>query len=260
MDDRTALVLAWLEGEGERQRRPILPPPQSRDPALRGWVQAGVCAVGGALAAALFVCWLVQGWHQAARMTFTEELRLEWFLRTAGDPSRPARTPAWWKAGGETTRNNDGAFGVLLCVRMFALGLGTIIGAVFLCAACALYNTLVGGKGSPNSVPELLFGKAMGIMFVTALVNAVAVSAIGLLVGAGGTKAGVGERGAAILAQLLCLPVSILVLARMNCVLLPTTFGRGFLVAMCYLMVGFFVVIVLAVVVAGLFLVVSHLR
>ena len=236
MDDRRALLVAWLEGEGERQRRPVLPPPQAKDPSLRGWVQVGVCALGGTLAAALFVCWLATGWDQAMRVTFMEELRLEGFRRATGDPNRPALPPAWWKGEGVTGRRNGDALGVFLCFRVFALALGTVIGAVFLRAACAIYNKLAGGKGSPSSVPKPLFGKAMGITFVTALVNLVA----GF--------------------ELLSLPVSLLVMAGMNSALLPTTFARGFLVALCYLLVGLFVVVVLAVIFGGLFLVGSLLR
>jgi hypothetical protein len=95
VDDRTALLLAWLEGEGERQRRPILPPPQAKDPALRGWVQVGVCALGGALAAALFVCWLYKAWVQAETVALRDEGRLEYFMRATGDPNPPA-LPMYW--------------------------------------------------------------------------------------------------------------------------------------------------------------------
>lgn len=96
MDDRTALLLAWLEGEEERQRRPILPSPQAKDLTLRGWVQVGICAVGGALAAGLFVCWLFAAWGQETQATFMEELRLMAFQEMAGDSYRPASTPRWW--------------------------------------------------------------------------------------------------------------------------------------------------------------------
>ncbi len=42
--------------------------------------------------------------------------------------------------------------------------------------------------------------------------------------------------------------------------LLPTTFARGLLVALCYLLVGLVVVVVLAVIFGGLFLVGPVLR
>jgi hypothetical protein len=236
MDDRAALLLAWLEGEGERQRRPVLPPPQVKYPDLRGWVQVGVCAFAGALTAALFICWLTMAGERAIRVTTMEQLRVEGILRAAGDPNRPAVPPVWWKRGGVSAWRTDVSLGMFLAIRGFAIALGTVLGAVLLRAACALYNKLAGGKGSPSSVPEPLLDKALGITFVTALVQAVAGS------------------------ELLALPVSFLVLAAMSSALLPTTFGRGLLVALCYLLVGLFVVVVLAFLFGGLFLVVSLLR
>jgi hypothetical protein len=94
----------------------------------------------------------------------------------------------------------------------------------------------------------------MGIALVTTFVNAVAGFVIGFLVGAGGTVAGVSERGTVITSNLLSLPLSLLVMAGMNAALLPTTFGRGFLVALCYLLVALFVVAVLAVIFGGIYL------
>lgn len=249
--DRTALLLAWLEGEGERQRRPILPPPRARDPALRGWVQVGVCAVVGAVAAALFVCWLAPAWDLEKRVNIMEVLRQEGFRRATGDPPRPASR--WWKEEGATTRRNDDAIGAFLCVMFFAIPLGTVIGAVFLRAACTLYNALADGKGSPGSVPELSLGKAMGISFATTLVNAAARFVIVFLVGAG-------ERGPAVLTQLLSIPIGLLVMAGLNSALLPTTFARGLSIALCYALVALFVFGVLAVILGGLLLVGFLLR
>lgn len=260
MDDRKALLLAWLEGEGERQRRPVLLLTQANDPALRGRVHVGICALGAALLAALFVCWLHTGWNRAMQVTFMEELRLEYFLKATGDPNRPALPPAWWRGGEGTARTQAGAIAVFLCVMVFATAFGTVIGAVFLRAACALYNQLAGGSGSPSSVPQPLQAKAMGITFVTTLVNAVAGLGIGLLVGASGAAVGAGQRGSVVIVQLLSLPVSLLVMASMSSALLPTTFVRGFLVALCYLLVVLLVVVVLAVIYGALFWVVSLLR
>ena len=140
-----------------------------------------------------------------------------------------------------------------LCVIVAAIALGTLIGAVLLRAACALYNKLAGGPKSPSSVPEPPLGKAMGIALVTTIVNAVVGFVLGLLVAAG--MAGAGERRTVITTQLLSFPISLLVMAGMNSALLPTTFGRGFLVALCYLLVVLFVVAVLAVIFGGIYLI-----
>jgi hypothetical protein len=133
----------------------------------------------------------------------------------------------------------------LLFVLGLAIGVGTAIGALFLLAACALYNGLVGGRGSPESVPELLPGKAMGIILGTSLVHAAAIFVIG-------RPAGIG--------RLLSLPVSLLVMAGLNSALLPTTFARGLLVALCYLLLALAVVLVLTIPFGGLSLVDSLLR
>lgn len=254
VDDRTALLLAWLEGEEERQRRPILPPPRAKDPALRGWVQVGVCALVGAVAAALFVCWLAPTWNLEKRVNTMEELRQMGFRRATGASGRPGSMSRWGKEGGATTRRNDDAIGAFLCIMFFAIPLGTVIGAVFLREACTLYNKLADGTGSPSSVPELSLGKAMGISFATTVVNAVARFAIGLL-GAGGAA-----RGPVVIAQLLSIPVGLLVLAGLNTALLPTTFARGLSIALCYVLVALFVFGVLAVILGGLLLVGFLLR
>jgi hypothetical protein len=106
--------------------------------------------------------------------------------------------------------------GGLLCGVLF----GTLIGGVFLRAAVALYNKLAGGAQSPSSVPEPLLGKAMGITFVTTLVNAVAGFVIGLATGAGAAATGVGGRGAGLVAQLISFPMSLLIMAAMLTVVL----------------------------------------
>ena len=68
MDTWSELLLAWLEGEGERQKRQTPLPPRVGDPAVRGWVHVGVGVLGGTLAAGLFVCWLVRMGAGTARM------------------------------------------------------------------------------------------------------------------------------------------------------------------------------------------------
>jgi hypothetical protein len=231
MDDRKALLVAWLEGEGERQCRPLLPPPRAKDLSLRGWVQVGVCALGGGLVATLLVCWLARCRYQALLLSCQNRLRQMLFQRATGDPNWLVLPTEGWNEGGVTAGRDGGALGVSVCVRLFALALGAVIGAVLLRVACAFYNKLAGGKGSPSSVPEPEFGKAMAITFLTALVNAVPGFA------------------------LPSLPVSLLVMAGMNSALLPTTFARGLLVALCYLLVGLFVVVVLAVLFGGCLLV-----
>ena len=122
------------------------------------------------------------------------------------------------------------AIGGLLCVFVFALAIGTFIGAVILRVAVALYNKMAGGASSPSSVPEPAFGKAMGITFVTSLVQTVVGFLIGLVTGAGAA-------GGVVVAQLIPFLVSLLIMAAMLYAMLPTTFDRALVVALCYMLV-----------------------
>jgi hypothetical protein len=150
--------------------------------------------------------------------------------------------------------NAGAALGLFLCFLVFGVLLGLLIGAVILRAACALYNAMAGGKGSPYRVPEPGLGQAMGIVFVTALINFVVSFVLGLAVGAGAEATGTGAQGPALLFQLISLPVSLLVMAAMLAAMLPTTFGRGILVALCNLLVSILVVAAVAIIVGGVYL------
>jgi hypothetical protein len=143
---------------------------------------------------------------------------------------------------------NDVPLGGLLCGLLIgAIAIGTLIGASFLRAAIALYNRMAGGAKSPSSAPEPAFGKAMEITFVTNLVQWVGGIVIGLVIGAGAPAFRVLGQGVDVVALLVSFPVSLLVMAGMLSAMLPTTFGRAFLVTLCYMLV---VLLVVGVVVA----------
>lgn len=150
------------------------------------------------------------------------------------------------------------ALGGMICGLVFGLLIGTVVGAVILRAAISLYNKMAGGAGSPSSVPEPQFGKAMGIVAVTCIVNMMVGFVIGLVVGgaAGGAgTAGAGgadaAKGAQLIAQSIAIPASLLVMAGMLSALLPTTFGRALLVTLCQLLVCLLIVAALGIVFFG---------
>jgi hypothetical protein len=120
--------------------------------------------------------------------------------------------------------------GGLLCALVIGVAVGTLVGAVFLRAAVALYNKMAGGASSPWSVPEPALGKAMWITFATAVAQMVA----GFLIGGYGAAAA-GAQG--LVAQLTSFPVGLLIMAGMLSARLPTTFGRAILVTLCYMLV-----------------------
>jgi hypothetical protein len=137
------------------------------------------------------------------------------------------------------------AIGVLLCALVIFVAVGTLIGAVFLRAAVALYNKLAalnnllaGGASPPSSVPEPALGKAMSITFAIAVVQfVVALLITGLFTGDRAGAAGAQGQGVDMVAQLISFPVSLLIMVEMLSARLPTTFGRAFLVTLCTMLV-----------------------
>jgi hypothetical protein len=144
--------------------------------------------------------------------------------------------------------------GGLLCALVIGLSIETLIGAVFLRAAVALYNKMAGGAFSPGSVPEPAFGKAMWIIF-TASVWQIVVAGLYICIstGAGPVAAGAGGKGVDGVAQLVSFPVGLLIMAAVLSEKLPTTFGRAILVTFCYTLMVLLVVGVLVGIAVVLF-------
>jgi hypothetical protein len=141
------------------------------------------------------------------------------------------------------------AIGGLVCALAIGVAVETLIGAVFLRAAVALYNNLVGGASSPSSVPTPAFGKAMWITFAISLAQFVAGLVINLVMDAGPTSAAARRQGAdevaPLISLLFSLPVHFLIMAGILSAKLPTTPGRAILITLCYLFVTLLVVSVL---------------
>jgi hypothetical protein len=153
------------------------------------------------------------------------------------------------------------AHGELISALAGLVVLNTLIGAFFLQAACALFNRLSKRYLLMSRVPEPRFGKAMGITFVTTVLGLIA----GVVIcgpSLGRDDAAPRSRGGdtVLATEVLSLLAGILVMTAMNAKLLPTTFFRGFLVALCDLVVVLFVVGVLLVSFGGIALVYWLLR
>ena len=134
------------------------------------------------------------------------------------------------------------AVGVLLCALVIAVAVGTLIGAVFLRAAVALYNKMAGGASSPGSVPQPAFGKAMWISFANCLAQIVLGFLIVGVTDTGATAAGARGQGVDMVAPLISFPVGLLIMAGILSAKLPTTFGRAILVTLCYMLLVLLVV------------------
>jgi len=125
----------------------------------------------------------------------------------------------------------------LLCALVIGLPIGTLIGAVILRAAIALYNKMAGGASSPSGVPMPAFGKAMWISFAICFAQIVVGFLIAGLTGPGLTAPGAGEKEANVVGEIISFPVSLLIMVAILSAKLPTTFARAILVTLCYMLV-----------------------
>lgn len=144
------------------------------------------------------------------------------------------------------------ALGAIVCSLIVWLGLGTLIGAVFLRAAIALYNK-VAGEDYRSRVKEPELGRAMGITFATTLVNLVSGFAVGFVLGAAGIATGQDQRTVTLLAQAISIPFGFLVMSAMLSAMLPTTFGRAALITLFFYLIAIAVAIFIGVLVFTLF-------
>jgi hypothetical protein len=169
-----------------------------------------------------------------------------------------------------------------------AVLIGLFIGALILQAACVLYNKLAGVSAPlsrsppmerrwemevaeeprhsfalddadepafedadrPSGVPKLNLGQAMGIVCISAIANAVVGFLIGRLLGSVRVAAASGLWATSPLAFLIALPANILVMGAT----LPTSFGKGLLVALLYTLIYLILGIVIAAIVFAIIL------
>ena len=130
---------------------------------------------------------------------------------------------------------------LLLFALVVGLVIGTLVGAVFLRAAVALYNlfakindTMAREASLPGLVPMPAFGKAMWISFETSVFQMVAGLLIFGLFSGGGAAASEARRQVVdAVAQFLFVPISFLITVAVLSAKLPTTFGRAILVTLC---------------------------
>ena len=137
-----------------------------------------------------------------------------------------------------------------LGVMLFPAAIGTVFGSVLLLAAIALRNKMAGSVGTPGSVAAPSFAKALGITFATALINAAV--GIGVAFAAQATPAVhvLPVPCFGLIAQAVALPLSLLIMAAMLTVMLPTSVGRALVITLLYLTIGIALTTLIAVVLA----------
>jgi hypothetical protein len=139
-----------------------------------------------------------------------------------------------------------GAMAGVLCAAGGILIVGTLIGAVILRAACSLFNKMA---GQDRAVPEPSFGKALGITVVSMIANMAVGFMVGIVIGGGGAAAGANPQHVQIISTLVSLPVGFLVMSGMLTLMLPTSFGRGMLVALLQYAISFAIAIAIGLIV-----------
>lgn len=139
------------------------------------------------------------------------------------------------------------ALGVMVCVLVVAVPLGLLIGAVILRAAVSFANKCLPKeverdddewddydrprRRGTTPIPEPGMGKAMGIVFVNAIVGFLISIPINLALGLGvANMGGRQDLQTQLIASLIQLPIGFLVNAGVLAGMLPTTFPRACLV------------------------------
>jgi hypothetical protein len=135
--------------------------------------------------------------------------------------------------------------------------IGTLVGAVILRAACSAFNKL---SQPQNHVPEPELSKAMLISFVTTVANWILSFIIGRIVGDALEADVMPPLQIQVIALLINLPTSTFVMAGINSLMLPTTFGRGLLVALLYIAIAIAVAVVIGAIVFAVLLLVGGLN
>lgn len=166
------------------------------------------------------------------------------------------------------------AIGVMLCVLVFALPLGLLIGAVILRAAVSFANKCLPQptrryydddeddwgdwddedrprrgrrRAHGKAIPEPSMGQAMLIVFVGAVVGFVASIPINVAMGAGVAGVGGNDPRPQLLASLIQLPIGFLINAGVLTAMLPTTFPRACLVVVFEYLIAIAIALIIAV-------------
>ena len=133
---------------------------------------------------------------------------------------------------------------------LFPAMIGMLFGAVLLLAAIALLNKLAGGAGAPGSVAPPSFVKAMGITFTIALINAAVGIGVASAFQATPAIQYIPAGGYGVLAQVVALPLSLLIMVAMLTVMLPTNLGRAVVITLLFLSIAIALTLLIAGVLA----------
>ena len=119
---------------------------------------------------------------------------------------------------------------------VFSLAIGSVVGAVILQVAIAIYNSLAGagGKKKRNRVPELEFGQAVTISFLSMLMNVVLGIISGMILGLiiSSEHSEFVSNVVMYLPRILTWPLSMLLVTLLLMKTMPTSFPKALLVSL----------------------------
>jgi hypothetical protein len=122
------------------------------------------------------------------------------------------------------------------CAVLFVVPVVLLISAGTFQGGCALYNRFV-GQASPERVPQPTLGRAMGIQFLNLLSTSMAGGMAAAVLFAVAQSRGLGPDEREFLVILQLIPLGLVIAGAIHAGMLPTTFARGLLVALCHALV-----------------------
>src|SRR5262245_20193806 len=138
----------------------------------------------------------------------------------------------------------------IIIVSAINLIVGSTLGSVILRTAIYLFNEVFGVTDSRDAVPEPTYGEGVGIIFFTMIAYSVAGFVAAFAIGFGCALAGLEQQQAGLYARIVFMPLALLVVSGMFSSMLPTSFFRALLIAVCYIVIW---ILIVAAILVGMF-------
>lgn len=139
--------------------------------------------------------------------------------------------------------------GAFCCGVTLVLPVYLMIGAALVIGGCSLYNRFA-GRDSYERVPPPGLGRAAGIVLVNLIAGVPLAFGVGVLIAVGTGPLDHETRD--VIVQLHAFPTAVILSGAVFAVMLPTTFARGLLAALCTVLVVVMIVAVLMLVFGAL--------
>jgi hypothetical protein len=149
-----------------------------------------------------------------------------------------------------------GEAGILgtLTYWVVVVAIETLVGAMILYVSIGLSNLVLGGADSLQGVPKTSLAKALGITFLTTIVSIIPCYVIGGLAREVAVIMDASETAIQLTDLFVSIAVNMFILAGMLAAMLPATFGRAALLALCCFLIAVVVGAIIGVIIVGFYL------